>query len=131
METKNQHYKDLLKRANLKLKNQSVINSKISRTNSKITSIGERSSTQSYLSQNNLSMDAKNVPRKSTLLFMDVRNKLNLISNESEGMMKGVKNIMGNLDRRRSSIQGETRPRDGKFYTRLIIRSLNSIYKYC
>jgi hypothetical protein len=67
----------------------------------------------SYLS-NNLRNSARRTPRKSIMLFMDVRNKLNLICNENEEMKKNVESMEGEFQRteskRRSSIMSNGFP---------------------
>jgi hypothetical protein len=100
---KNAKYKEQLQRAKkTKSRNSSRNSSRDMKRSESKRSLGDSfTNNGSYLS-NNLRNSARRAPRKSIMLFMDVRNKLNLICSESEEMKKNVANMAGEIERKDS-----------------------------
>ena len=103
MEMKNAKYKEQLQRAKrIKSRNSSRNSSRDMKKSDSKRSLGDSMTNNgSYLS-NNLRNSARRAPRKSLMLFMDVRNKLNLICSESEEMKKNVASMAGEIERKDS-----------------------------
>ena len=70
------------------------------------------SQNNSYMS-NQMQAPNRRAPRKSLMLFMDVRNKLNLICDQNQKMSKNVNNMVGEIQRtesRRASMLSNRMP---------------------
>ena len=101
LESKNAKYKEQLHRAKKKISKSRQSSQDLKRTTSKNSLNEEFMSNTSFMSikQQN---STRRAPRKSLMLFMDVRNKLNQICSENQEMSKNVVSIVGELERKES-----------------------------
>lgn len=99
MESKNAKYKEQLQRA--KRQKSRNASRELSRTNSKQSLHDEFKSNQSFMSSK-IRGSGRRGPRKSMMLFMDVRNKLNQICNGSQELSQNVVNMVGEIERKQT-----------------------------
>jgi chromosome segregation ATPase len=104
LESKNAKYKEQLHRAKQKLNKNNRASSKGLSRNESIKSVNEDSFSQNTSFQSNHMKQSaqRRAPRKSLMLFMDVRNKLNLICDQNERMSKNMDDMVGEIKRTES-----------------------------